>query len=111
MLGDEYSLLGLGINCNDEVIDYDDLITYHAAVYGSSNVDLNLRINQDHHIKIYIYDILGRNHGLIYDNLLRKGTHIFPLSINSQRKLPTGQYFYSINVVGGKDLNKSFVVK
>lgn len=111
MLGNEYSLLGLGINCNDDVIDFDDIIPYHAAIYGSSKVDLNLRINQDHYIKIYVYDILGRNHGLIYDNILRRGTHTFPLSINSKRKLSTGQYFYNIKVVGGNDLNKSFIVK
>ena len=111
MLGNEYSLLGLGINCDDEIINYDDLITYHAAVYGSNKVELNLRINFDHHIKIYIYDILGRNHGLIYDNILRRGTHTFPLSINSKRKLSSGQYFYNIKVLGGKDLNKSFVVR
>jgi len=111
MLGNEYSLLGLGINCNDDVIDFDNIIPYHAAIYGSSKVDLNLRINQDHYIKIYVYDILGRNHGLIYDNILRRGTHTFPLSINSKRKLSTGQYFYNIKVVGGNDLNKSFIVK
>jgi hypothetical protein len=58
-----------------------------------------------------VYDILGRNHGLIYDNLLRRGTHTFPLSINSRRKLSSGQYFYNIKVLGGQDLNKSFVVK
>jgi hypothetical protein len=111
MLGSEYSLLGLGINCNDEIINYDDIIPYHAAVYGSTKVELNLRINRDHHIKIYIYDILGRNHGLIYDNILRRGTHTFPLSINSKIKLSSGQYFYNIKVLGGKDLNKSFVVR
>jgi hypothetical protein len=111
MLGNEYSLLGLGINCDDEIINYDDLITYHAAVYGSNKVELNLRINFDHHIRIYIYDILGRNHGLIYDNILRRGTHTFPLSINLKSKLTSGQYFYNIKVLGGKDLNKSFIVK
>jgi len=111
MLGNEYTLLGLGIDCNDDVINYDDIIPYHAAIYGSNKVELNLRIYLDHHVKIYIYDILGRNHGLIYDDILRRGTHTFPLSENSKINLKSGQYFYNIKVLGGKDLNKSFLVK
>ena len=54
--GKEYSLLGLGLNCNDDVVDLNNIVTYHAAIYSFNQVDLHLRINQDHHIKILIYD-------------------------------------------------------
>ena len=112
MLGKEYSLLGLGLNCNEDVIDFNNIIPYHAAIYSNNQVDLHLRINQDHHIKIYIYDTLGRNNGMIFNDLLRKGTHIFPLDRNmSQKSLSSGQYFYNIKIQGGNDLNKSFIVK
>lgn len=112
MLGKEYSLLGLGLNCNEDVVDFNNIIPYHAAIYSNNQVDLHLRINQDHYIKIYIYDTLGRNNGMIFNDLLRKGTHIFPLDRNmSQKSLSSGQYFYNIKIQGGNDLNKSFIVK
>ena len=112
MLGKEYSLLGLGLNCNDDVVDLNNIVTYHAAIYSFNQVDLHLRINQDHHIKIFIYDTLGRTNGMVFDGLLRKGAHIFPLDRTmTQKSLSSGQYFYNIKISGGNDLNKSFIVK
>jgi hypothetical protein len=114
MLGENYELLGLGFNCDDkEMVDYDSLINYHYPIYssGKDRVNLSLRLKQNHNISINVFDILGRQVSRVYSGKLQRGEHNFNLSENEFRKLSSGQYFYSINISGGKTLSKSFIVK
>lgn len=114
MLGENYELLGLGFNCDDkEMVDYDSLLNYHHPIYssGKDRVHLSLRLKQNHSISINVFDILGRQVSRVYNGELQRGEHNFSLSENEFRKLSRGQYFYSINISGGKTLSKSFIVR
>ena len=114
MLGENYELLGLGFNCDDkEMVDYDSLLNYHYPIYsgGKDRVHLSLRLKQNHNISINVFDILGRQVSRVYNGELQRGEHNFNLSENEFRKLSSGQYFYAINISGGKTLSKSFIVK
>ena len=114
MLGNEYDLLGLGFGCQDtDVVDYDNLLNYHAPIYANydQRVSLNLRIQQTHKVNIKTFDILGRHVNTIFSGDLIRGEHEFSISHDKNGKLSAGQYFYRINLVGGPTLSKAFVVR
>lgn len=95
------------------MVDYDSLLNYHHPIYssGKDRVHLSLRLKQNHNISINVFDILGRQVSRVYNGELQRGEHNFSLSENEFRKLSSGQYFYSINISGGKTLSKSFIVR
>ena len=114
MIGVEYNLLGLGLGCNGEQflkLTNDPILPLHAAVYSGNDIDLFLNINKSSQVEIVVYDLLGRKVGTVFKNILTSGKHNLPLRVDPYNKLPSGQYFYKIEVDGGSTYSKAFLVK
>jgi uncharacterized protein (DUF1501 family) len=114
MIGVEYNLLGLGLGCNGEQflkLTNDPILPLHAAVYSGNDIDLFLNINKSSQVEIVVYDLLGRKVGTVFKNTLTSGKHNLPLRVDPYNKLPSGQYFYKIEVDASSTYSKAFLVK
>ena len=114
MIGVEYNLLGLGLGCNGEQflkLTNDPILPLHAAVYSGNDIDLFLNINKSSQVEIVVYDLLGRKVGTVFKNTLTSGKHNLPLRVDPYNKLPSGQYFYKIEVDGSSTYSKAFLAK
>ena len=114
IIGSEFDFLGLGLGCNgiqNLELTNDSILTMHAAVIDGDEVNLYLNLNEPVRLEVFIFDILGRKVGSVYNDQFSTGNHRFPLLPDMYSRLPRGQYFYKIRVNGDRIFSRSFIVK
>lgn len=93
-----YTALDLGFNCSSSVVNHDYLIRenfFHTAIYEEERVSIRIDNNFLENYEISLYNILGQNLGILFDDALEPGQH----DILIQDKLPRltpGTYIYNI---------------
>tara|TARA_R110002073_G_scaffold72537_1_gene177115 strand:+ start:78258 stop:79856 length:1599 start_codon:yes stop_codon:yes gene_type:complete len=106
-----YTPLDLGFNCSSRVTNHDYLIRErfeHTPIYDQGRVSIRINNNFEGSYTISLYNVLGQNIGLLFDDVLESGQHDIPIS----EKLPqlgTGVYIYNINK-DNKNYSKKIVV-
>ena len=114
IIGSEFDFLGLGLGCNgiqNLELTNDPILTMHAAVIDEDEVNLYLNLNEPVRLEVFIFDILGRKVGSVYNDQFSTGNHRFPLLPDMYSRLPRGQYFYKIRVNGDRIFSRSFIVR
>lgn len=111
MLGDDYPLLDLGINC--ETLGSSNSAHFslikHGPVYRNGGVFIELDLPQGAHVDIKLYDITGREIGSIANKRLFAGRHLIDVMSAIGQRLHLGQYIYRM-ATGGKFYSKSLII-
>ena len=93
-----YTALDLGFNCSSTVANHDYLVREnftHTPIYDQEIVSIRIDNNFEENYEISLYNILGQNLGILFDDVLEPGQH----EILIQEKLPRltpGMYIYNI---------------
>ncbi len=107
-----YTPIDLGFSCSSSVVNHDYIIREnfdHIPIY-SRDKEVSIRINNnfEDNYKISLFNILGQQVGVLYDDILGPGQH----DINITQKLPQlnkGVYIYNISK-SNKNYNKKIII-
>jgi len=112
MLGEDYPLLDLGIDCESLGIADAGSFTLlkHGPVYRNGQVFIELDLPGSAHVDIKLYDITGRELATLRNQRLTAGRHLIDVKENAGQRLHMGQYIYRM-ATGGKFYSKSLIIR
>ena len=93
-----YTPIDLGFNCSSSVTNHDYLIREnftHIPIYDQEMVSIRIDNNFSDNYEISVYNILGQNAGVIFDDVLDPGQHEITIKDKLPRLTP-GVYIYNI---------------
>ncbi len=94
-----YTALDLGFNCSSSVRNHDYIVREnfeHIPIYDQGRISIRISNNFEGSYKISLFNILGQQAGVLYDDVLEPGQH--DISVSDQLpQLKPGVYVYSIN--------------
>lgn len=94
-----YTALDLGFDCNSSVRNHDYIVREnfeHIPIYDDERVSIRIINNFEDNYKISLFNILGQQEGVLYDDIIEAGQ--FDISISDKfPQLKPGVYVYSIN--------------
>ena len=112
LLNQTYDNLPLGFSC--EALDTTDFANTtrfnHVATYNNSTTYIEFSMPATAHITIKLYDILGKEIGVIVNNMLFAGKHKVDIKAAINSRLSYGQYIYRITL-GGQFYSRSVLIK
>lgn len=112
LLGQSYEQLDLGFNCESLGIqnfgDFEKFI--HAGVYKNERTYVEFIMPNSGHVDIRLYDILGKEIGVLQNEILFPGPHSIDVKATVKTRLTYGQYIYRISM-GGQFYSKSILIR
>lgn len=112
LLNQNYQQLDLGLDCqtlsNYGNSDVQRLV--HAPVYKNNSVYLEMNIDMTGHGVIMLYDLVGKEVGVVANQMFFPGRHSIDIKAAVGYRLSFGQYIYRISL-GGQNYSKSFLIK
>lgn len=112
LLNQNYQSLDLGFACetlsNSGIKELQRLT--HAPVYKNNSVYLEMEINTTAHGVIMLYDLVGKEVGMIANQMFFPGKQSINIKEALNHRLSLGQYIYRISL-GGQYYSKSFLIK
>ncbi len=112
LLNETYQDLELGFSCEAlSTPDFGDTTRLtHVPVYKNNRVYIEINMPVTAHTVVRLYDMLGREIGVLSNALLFEGRHTIDIQNALQRRLSMGQYIYRIET-GGQFYSKSILIK
>lgn len=99
LLQGSYHSVSLGFSCNGLSVSENpvrkDQLT-HIATYKNRKTYLELEIRNTHHLDIRLYDIMGKEIGILKNEVLTPGNYSIDIENTIKRQLSMGQYIYRI---------------
>ena len=94
-----YTAIDLGFSCSSSVTNHDYIVREnfdHIPIYDQEKVFIRINNNFQSSYKISLFNILGQQAGVLYDDIIEPGQH--DISISDQLpQLKPGVYVYKIN--------------
>jgi len=106
-----YIPLDLGFSCSSSVKNHDYIVREnfeHIPIYNQEKVSIRINNNFEGNYKISLYNILGQQMGILFDDVLSPGQHEISISEKMPR-LKNGVYIYNINK-SNKNYNKKIII-
>ncbi len=94
-----YTPLDLGFNCTSSVRNHDYIVREnfeHMPVYDQERVSIRITNNFEDSYRISLFNILGQQTGVLYDDIIEEGQHDISISEKFPQLKP-GVYVYNIN--------------
>ncbi len=94
-----YTSIDLGFNCSSTVTNHDYIVREkfeHIPIYDDKRVSIRINNNFQESYKISLYNILGQQVGVLYDDTIESGQHDISISDHFPQ-LKAGVYVYNIN--------------
>ncbi len=112
LLNQQYENLDLGFNCNALGIsefDYESRLR-HVPIYNGSQTSIEITMPVTANVDIRLYDILGKEIGVLANEILFAGKHSIDVKSKINNRLSYGQYIYRIST-GGQFYSKSIIIR
>ncbi|WP_117880512.1 DUF1501 domain-containing protein [Aureibaculum luteum] len=106
-----YVPLDLGFSCSSKVTNHDYLIREkfeHTAIYDQDQVAIRIENNEEGTYKISLFNIIGQQTGVLFEDRLEAGQHDISIS-EKWPHLAAGVYIYNINK-DNKNYSKKIVI-
>lgn len=112
LLGRSYEPMNLGFNCRPLSTPGFGKTSrfFHMPFYQNNRTYLELRIENSANVDIRLFDILGREIGLLENKILHPGKHVIDIKEKIKTSLARGQYIYRIST-GGQFYSKSILIQ
>ncbi len=94
-----YTPLDLGFDCTSSVRNHDYIVREsfeHIPIYDQERVSIRISNNFEDRYKITLYNILGQQTGVLYDDIIEPGQYDFSITDRFPNLKP-GVYVYKIN--------------
>ncbi len=107
-----YTALDLGFDCSSSVRNHDYIVREnfeHTPIYDQERVSVRIDNNFSENYKISLYNIIGQNLGVVFDDTLEPGLHDISISDKLPRLTP-GVYIYSINK-SSRNYSKKIIIR
>ena len=112
LLNQQYENLNLGFNCGALGIsefDYEARLK-HVPIYNGSQTSIEITMQVTANVDIRLYDILGKEIGILANEILFAGKHSIDVKSKINNRLSYGQYIYRIST-GGQFYSKSIIIR
>jgi len=106
-----YTPLDFGFDCTSSVTNHDYLVREkfeHIPIYDQEMVSIRINNNFESVYTITLYNILGQNMGVLYNEMLAAGQHDISVS-EKFPQLPAGVYIYNIKK-DNKNYSKKIII-
>jgi uncharacterized protein (DUF1501 family) len=112
LLNETYQDLDLGFSCDAlSTSDFSNTTRLtHKPYYTNNGVYIQINMPVTAHTVIRLYDMLGKEIGVIANSLLFEGKNTIDIQAAIKKRLTVGQYIYRIES-GGQFYSKSILVK
>ncbi len=112
LLNETYQELDLGFSCQAlSTPDFSNTTRLsHVPVYKNNTVYIEINMPVTAHTVIRLYDMMGREIGVLSNSILFEGRNTIDVKQAIKRRLSIGQYLYRIET-GGQFYSKSILIK
>lgn len=112
LLNQNYQNLDLGFVCQSlSNTDFSDVTRFHhIPFYNNDRTYIEINMPNTANIDMRLFDIMGREIGILENNLMFPGKYIIDVKEKINGRLANGQYIYRIST-GGQNYSKSILIK
>jgi len=112
MLNENYQNLDLGLECETlSAPDFNSATRFvHVPIYKNNQTFIEINMPVTANVDIRLYDIMGREIGVLANEILFPGRHSIDVKARINSRLSFGQYIYRIST-GGQFYSKSILIK
>lgn len=112
LLNQAYENLNLGFTCDPLGVSEFDAISVirHTPLYNGSQISIEITMPVTANVDIRLYDILGKEIGVLANEILFPGKHTIDVKSKINARLSYGQYIYRIST-GGQFYSKSILIR